>query len=31
MYTLRDGQIVGCDDLACISGIGDIEVQQVAV
>ena len=31
MYTLRDGQIVGCDDLACISGISDIEVQQVAV
>ena len=31
MYTLRDGQIVGCDDLACISGRNDIEVQQVAV
>jgi len=31
MYTLRDGQIVGCDDLACISGRSDIEVQQVAV
>jgi putative ABC transport system ATP-binding protein len=31
MYTLRDGQIVGCDDLACISGIGDMKVQQVAV
>ncbi len=31
MYTLRDGQIVGCDDMACISGRSDIEVQQVAV
>jgi ABC-type lipoprotein export system ATPase subunit len=31
MYTLRDGQIVGCDDLACISGRNDIEVQQVVV
>jgi ABC-type lipoprotein export system ATPase subunit len=31
MYTLRDGQIVGCDDLACISGRSDIEVQQVVV
>jgi ABC-type lipoprotein export system ATPase subunit len=31
MYTLRDGQIVGCDDLACTSGRNDIEVQQVVV
>ena len=31
MYTLRDGQIVGCDDLACISGRNDIKVQQVVV
>ena len=31
MYTLRDGQIVGCDDLTCISGRSDMKVQQVAV
>ena len=31
MYTLRDGQIVGCNDLACVSGRSDMKVQQVAV
>lgn len=28
MYTLRDGQIVGCDDLACVNGREDLKVQR---
>jgi putative ABC transport system ATP-binding protein len=31
IYTLRDGQIVGCDDLTCVLGRRDIEVQQEVV
>ncbi len=31
MYTLRDGQIVGCEDLTCVSGRRDIKVQQEVV
>lgn len=31
MYTLRDGQIVGCEDLACILGRDDMLVQQEVV
>jgi putative ABC transport system ATP-binding protein len=31
IYTLRDGQIVGCDDLTCVLGRKDIEVQQEVV
>jgi putative ABC transport system ATP-binding protein len=28
IYTLRDGQIVGCEDLNCVLGRNDIKVQQ---
>jgi ABC-type lipoprotein export system ATPase subunit len=31
MYTLKDGQIVGCEDLACVFGRDDIRVQQDVV
>ena len=31
MYTLKDGQIVGCEDLACVFGRDDIKVQQDVV
>jgi len=31
MYTLRDGQIVSCEDLACVQGRDDIKVQQEVV
>lgn len=31
MYTLRDGQIVGCEDLSCVLGRSDIKVQQEVV
>jgi len=31
MYTLRDGQIVGCEDLTCVLGRSDIKVQQEVV
>ncbi|VVB64223.1 putative ABC transporter ATP-binding protein [uncultured archaeon] len=31
MYTLRDGQIVSCEDLACAQGRDDIKVQQEVV
>jgi putative ABC transport system ATP-binding protein len=31
MYTLRDGQIVGCEDLSCILNRDDISVQQEVV
>lgn len=31
MYTLRDGQIVSCEDLACVLGRDDIKVQQEVV
>lgn len=31
MYTLKDGQIVGCEDLACVLGRDDIKVQQEVV
>lgn len=28
LYTLRDGQIIGCEDLSCILGREDVSVQQ---
>ena len=31
MYTLRDGQIVSCEDLACVAGRDDVLVQQGGV
>ena len=31
MYTLRDGQIVSCEDLACVQGRDDIKVQREVV
>jgi ABC-type lipoprotein export system ATPase subunit len=31
MYTLRDGQIVSCEDLACVQGRDDILVQREVV
>jgi putative ABC transport system ATP-binding protein len=31
MYTLRDGRIVGCEDLACILGRDDVSVHQEVV
>ena len=31
MYTLRDGQIVGCEDLTCVLGRSDTKVQQEVV
>ena len=31
MYTLRDGQIVSCEDLACVQGRNDIKVQHEVV
>lgn len=31
MYTLRDGQIVSCEDLACLQGRDDLKVQQEVV
>jgi putative ABC transport system ATP-binding protein len=31
IYTLRDGQIVGCEDLTCVLGRNDIKVQQEVV
>jgi ABC-type lipoprotein export system ATPase subunit len=31
MYTLRDGQIVSCEDLTCVHGRDDILVQQEIV
>jgi putative ABC transport system ATP-binding protein len=31
MYTLRDGQIVGCEDLTCVLGRSDLKVQQEVV
>jgi ABC-type lipoprotein export system ATPase subunit len=31
MYTLRDGQIVSCENLACVEGRADIKVQQEVV
>ena len=31
MYTLRDGQIVSCEDLACVQGREDLKIQQEVV
>jgi ABC-type lipoprotein export system ATPase subunit len=31
MYTLRDGQIVSCEDLACVQGRDDLVIQQEVV
>ena len=31
MYTLRDGQIVSCEDLACVQGRDDLVMQQEVV
>jgi putative ABC transport system ATP-binding protein len=31
MYTLRDGQIVSCEDLSCVLGRDDIQVQREVV
>jgi putative ABC transport system ATP-binding protein len=31
MYTLRDGQIVGCEDMTCVLGRSDLKVQQEVV
>lgn len=31
MYTLRDGEIVGCENLACVNGREDLKVQQVVL
>jgi ABC-type lipoprotein export system ATPase subunit len=31
MYTLKDGQIVGCEDFACVFGRDDIKVQRDVV
>jgi len=31
MYTLRDGQIVSCEDLACVQGRDDLNIQQEVV
>jgi len=31
MYTLKDGQMVGCEDLACVQGRDDTKMQQEVV
>jgi len=31
IYTLRDGQIVGCEDMTCVLGRNDIKMQQEVV